>query len=108
MTLQPIMNIVYVPCKDKVEAKRIARNLISQKLAICINIIDSIESVYLWKGKTEESYESLLIIKTSGRLVDKVIAKIKKLHSYNLPDILSWKIDKTTTEVNQWLTDELR
>ncbi len=102
------MNIVYVPCKDKVEAKKIARNLLNRKLAICINIIGSIESVYLWKGKVEESYESLLIIKTSGRLIDKVIREIKKLHSYDLPDILSWKIDKITKEVDQWIADELR
>ena len=102
------MNIIYVPCKDKEEAQKIARHLVSNKFAICINIIDSIHSVYLWKGKVKESHESLLIIKTSQKLVDAAIEKIKKLHSYDLPDIISWKIDKTTTEVEKWIERELK
>lgn len=102
------MNIVYVPCKNKTEAKKIAKNLISQKLAICINIIDPIESIYRWKGKIGESHESLLLIKTSQKLVDEVIVKIKNLHSYNLPDIISWKINKTTSDVKQWFKNELK
>ena len=101
------MNIVYVPCKDKVEAKRIAKKLVEQKLAICINIINPVDSIYLWKGKVAESHESLLIIKTYERLVGNVITQIKKLHSYNLPDIISWKIDKTTLEVEKWSGEEL-
>lgn len=100
------MNIVYVPCKDKTEAKRIAKKLVSQKLSFCINIIDPIESIYLWKGKRQESCESLLIIKTPQKLVDKVTEKIKKLHSYDLPDIISWKAE-TTPEVEKWSKDEL-
>lgn len=102
------MNVVYVPCKNKLEARKIARHLVSNKFAICINIINLVDSIYLWKGKVAESHESLLIIKTPQKLVDNVIAKIKKLHSYNLPDILSWKIDKTTPEVMNWVSEELK
>lgn len=101
------MNVVYVPCKDKTEAKNIARKLTTQKLAVCINIINPVESVYLWKGKVKESSEALLIIKTSQRLVDQAITQIKKLHSYTLPDIISWKIDKTVPEVEKWIEKEL-
>lgn len=102
------MNIVYVPCKDKEEARKIAKELVGNKLAICINIINSVDSIYLWKGKVAESHESLLLIKTSERLVDDVITQIKKLHSYDLPDIISWKIDKTTPEVERWFENELK
>jgi len=101
------MNIVYVPCKDKTEAEKIARKLATQKLAVCINIISHIESVYLWEGKVKHSSEALLIIKTSQKLVDKVMIQIKTLHSYALPDIICWKIDKTTLEVDKWIEKEL-
>ena len=102
------MNLVYVPCKDKTEARKIAENIVRQKLAFCTNIIHSIESLYLWNGKVEKSFECLLLVKTSQELVDLVINKIKKLHSYKLPVILSWQIDKTTKEVEKWIKDELK
>lgn len=102
------MNIIYVPCKNKKEAQKIARHLVSNKFAICINIIHPVDSIYLWKGKVAESYESLLLIKTSEKLVDDVITQIKKLHSYNLPDIISWKIDRTILEVEEWFKKEMK
>lgn len=101
------MIIVYVPCKDPVEAKLISRNLVRYKLAVCINIINQITSVYRWKGKLEEIKETLIIIKTDDKLVDKLFTRIKKLHSYKTPDIISWKIDKTTQEVKSWFKKEL-
>lgn len=101
------MNIVYVPCKDKSEARKIAKRLAEQKLAICINIIAPIESIYRWKRDVKESTEALLLIKTSQKLVDKVINQIRKLHSYSLPNIISWKIGKTTPEVEKWFEEEL-
>lgn len=102
------MNVVYVPCKDKSEAREIAKKLVEQKLAICVNIIDRIESIYRWKGKVKESHESLLIIKTTQNLVDKVIKQIKKLHSYGLPDIISWKIGEVNSKILNWVSDELK
>lgn len=97
-----------MPCKDKTEARKIAKKLVEQKLAICINIIDPIESIYRWKGQVRDCKESLLIIKTSSKLLEQVINKVKELHSYNLPDIISWKIDKTTSEVEKWVKRELK
>lgn len=102
------MNVVYVPCSDKTEARKIAKELLRNKLAICINIIDKVKSIFRWKGKIKESTESLIIIKTSSKLVGKVINQIKKLHSYNIPDIISWKIDKTTSQVKNWCDAELK
>lgn len=102
------MNVVYVSCRDKDEAKKIAKKLVEQKLAICVNIITPIESIYRWNGKAKESHESLLIIKTTQNLVVKVIKQIKKLHSYSLPDIISWKIDEVNSEILNWVSDELK
>lgn len=102
------MNIVYVPCKDKVEAKKIARKLTANKLAVCINIIDHIESVYRWKGKVEESVEAIIIIKTLPHLVKKLISTIKKLHSYEMPEIVSWRVDEVDPEILKWASRELK
>ena len=101
------MIIVYVPCKDLTEAKSISRYLTKNKLAVCINIISPIYSIYRWKGKVEQTKEALMIIKTDDKLVDKVFSSIKKLHSYNTPEIISWKVDKTTDQISNWVKKEL-
>lgn len=101
-------SMVYVPCKDKIEAEEIAQKIVKARLAFCVNIIPNIHSVYTWKGKIEEGEEALIIVKTRSRLVSKAIQLIKKSHSYDLPDILVWKIEKTTPEVEKWLNEEFK
>ena len=89
------MIIYYVPCKDNKEAKKIAKELINQKLIACANILPS-ESIYVWEGKIKEEKESILIIKTLDRWEEEVKETIKKLHSYDLPAII-----KLTGRVNE-------
>jgi periplasmic divalent cation tolerance protein len=101
------MNIIYCPCKDLEEAKKIARVLVEKKLSVCVNVIPQIYSISRWEGKIEEGEEAVLIIKTLEKLLDKTITEIKKIHSYKVPVIISWKIDTETKEVHKWLIDEL-
>lgn len=102
------MNIVYVPCKDKKEAQKVANRVISGKLAFCANIIPSVHSIYLWKGKVEESEEAIIILKTLPHLVKKLITSIKKHHPYEMPEIISWKIDEINKEISRWVLNELK
>ena len=81
------MIIYYVPCKDNKEAKKIAKELLKQKLIACANITPS-ESIYIWEGKIKEEKESILIIKTLDRWEEEVKETIKKIHSYDLPAII--------------------
>ncbi|OGG26377.1 hypothetical protein A2960_03545 [Candidatus Gottesmanbacteria bacterium RIFCSPLOWO2_01_FULL_39_12b] len=101
------MYIVYIPCKNLNEARKIGRYLVQKKLAVCVNCIRSIYSIYKWKENIEESKEALLIVKTSNTKVKNVIDQITKLHSYNLPEIIGWKIDISTPEVSNWIKSEL-
>ncbi|MBI3379604.1 divalent-cation tolerance protein CutA [Candidatus Gottesmanbacteria bacterium] len=101
------MNIVYVPCKNEEESKEIANIIIKEKLAFCTNIIPGCYSIYRWQGKVEKSEESLLIIKTLPHLVKKLISRIKNLHSYKMPEIISWKIDEVSPGIVNWAVNEL-
>lgn len=88
------------------EAQRIARYLVDQKLAACVQITGPIESIYRWKGKVETASEWLCLIKTRESLFKKVDAAIKKLHSYETPEIIAVPIVKGSKEYLKWLNEE--
>lgn len=84
--------VVFVTASGKKEAQRIARALIKEKLAACVNIIDKVDSLFWWKGKVDRSREALLVIKTKKGLAPRLIKKIRALHSYNVPEIIGLPI----------------
>ncbi|NQU98051.1 divalent-cation tolerance protein CutA [Candidatus Woesearchaeota archaeon] len=81
------MILYYVPCKDKKEAKKIAKELLKEKLIACANIVDS-DSIYEWEGKLKEEKEAIMFIKTLDRCEEEVKDKIRELHSYDIPAII--------------------
>lgn len=101
------MNLIYVPCKNTSQSRKIASSLIQNKLAFCTNIIPTVYSIYLWKGKVEKQQESLLLVKTTRLLTKRVMQEIKKLHSYSNPEILVFSVEKTTKKIETWITEEL-
>lgn len=81
--------LVYVTTKDRDEAKAIGTALVQERLAACANIIDGMESIYRWEEKVETANESILIIKTTYNNITKLTRRIKELHSYDVPAIVS-------------------
>jgi periplasmic divalent cation tolerance protein len=92
--------------ETKEEAQKIARYLVEQKLAACVQINGTIESTYRWKGKVETAAEWLCLIKTRDSLFKKVETAIKKLHSYETPEIIAVPIIKGSKEYLNWLNKE--
>ena len=93
--------------ETKEQAQKIAKYLVEQKLAACVQITGTIESTYRWKGKVENAQEWLCLIKTRDALYSKVEAAIKKLHPYETPEIIAVPIIKGSKEYLNWLHDEL-
>jgi len=93
--------------ETKEDAQKIARYLVEQKLAACVQITGQIESTYRWKGKVENAQEWLCLIKTREDLFDKVETAIKKLHPYETPEIIAVPIVKGNKEYLNWLNYEL-
>ena len=93
------MKIFYVVCKNKEEAKKIAKHLLSKKLIACANIFP-IESLYWWQNKIIEDKEAVLICKTTENFIE-VEREIKKIHSYEIPCILNFDV-KVNKEYENW------
>lgn len=97
-------NYVFLVTVGKIEeGKEIARALVENKLAACVNIIQNITSIYEWKGKIESDNEHLLFIKTSEEKCDLLIQKIQELHSYETPEIIAFKIEKGSKAYINWI-----
>ena len=94
--------LIYVTCPNKNSAKKIAKELLEEKLIACANIAN-IDSMYSWKGKVEESKEVLLLAKTRSSLFKKIKKRILDLHSYEVPCIISLPIIKGNKEYLEWI-----
>nr|WP_243686889.1 divalent-cation tolerance protein CutA [Methanobacterium formicicum] len=73
----------------------------------CANIISNMGSIYWWEGKLEEDVESILLVKTRSHLVDKVIDKVREIHSYQTPCALEIQIKKGSPDYLDWLDNSL-
>ncbi|WP_431063401.1 divalent-cation tolerance protein CutA [Methanobacterium sp.] len=99
--------LVYITTSGKEESKKIANTLVKDKLAACVNIVSSIESIYLWKGEIENDNESLLIVKTKVDNINKIIQRVKEIHSYETPAILAIPIIEGSKDYLDYLDKEL-
>ena len=83
------VNLVLITVGNGDEARNIARELVASKLAAAVNIIDNIQSVYTWEGEIRDAAETLLIAKSLASKVPAVVEKVKEIHTYELPCIVS-------------------
>lgn len=99
--------VVFVTCSGSAEARKIARRIVGEKLAACVNQIDRIRSVYRWKGKVEEATETLLILKTERRKLPALSRRIRALHSYSVPEVIALPIAHGNPAYLNWIRDSL-
>jgi len=96
---------VYAVFANADEAERIGRAVIEERLAACINILPPMRSIYRWKGAIETAEEVAAIFKTSDNSIDALITRIAGLHSYDVPCIVSWPVEKTLGSYAAWVQD---
>lgn len=100
------MWLCLLPVHQK-EAEKIANRLVRLKLSACVNIVSGIHSTYWWQGKIENSSEILLIIKTKRILTRKLIACVKKVHSYTVPEIIALPIAQGNKDYLNWIDESV-
>lgn len=93
---------------NKARAKEIATKLVEEKLAACVQIIGPISSIYRWQKKIERSDEFLCLIKTEKSQYSRLEKRIKELHPYEVPEIISFDIKNIENNYRNWLLDSLK
>jgi periplasmic divalent cation tolerance protein len=101
--------VVLVTCGSRKEARKIARALVGQRLAACVSEIGvPVGSTYRWKGRVESAKEFLLVIKTSKRRFAAVRDAVRKLHSYDVPEIIALPIAAGSRDYLDWIAESVK
>ena len=97
--------VVYITAPNEDEAAKIARALVEERLAGCVNIVKDIRSIYSWQGKIEDDKEVLMIAKTRLKLFASFISRVKELHPYSVPEIIALPVVGGSEEYIKWLNE---
>jgi periplasmic divalent cation tolerance protein len=90
------------------DAERIARALVEERVAACVNIVPGVVSIYRWKGVVEKENELLLVIKTIGEKVEPLKARLLELHPYELPEVVVIPIGGGHQAYLEWIAEQVR
>ncbi len=99
--------IIQATAANEEEAQKIAKHLVEKKLIACCSIIPKVTSIYTWRGEISEDNEALMIMKTKTQLYSQAEEEIKKLHSYEVPEIISIPINTGSKEYLSWLEEQI-
>ena len=99
--------VVFVTAGSAAEAETIARTLVEEQLAACVNILSPIRSIYRWEGRLADDQEWLLLIKTRAERFSAVEARIKALHSYQTPEVIALPIVQGSEDYLRWLSESV-
>ncbi len=98
--------LIYMTTETEADAERIGQALVSERLAACINIVAGMRSMYWWDGAVQQSSETILIAKTRTSLVDRLTERVRELHAYECPCIVSLAIDGGNPAFLDWIDAE--
>lgn len=100
--------VVLVTASSSEEAARLARALVDEKLAACVNIVPGLRSIYRWQGQLEDTEEVLLIVKTGRHVLSALTERVRALHSYTVPEVIALPIVGGAASYLEWLAGEVR
>lgn len=100
--------VVLVTCGSAKEAERLSRVLVGKRLAACVSTVASpVKSMYWWKGKVETATEVLMMVKTTRKRFAALEKEIRRLHSYETPEIIALPIVYGSKEYLQWIENSV-
>jgi len=100
-------NLLFLTCANQEEADKIAKALLEKRLVVCVKKTP-VNSDFLWQGKIDHSSEILLVMDSKEELFEQVEQEVKRLHSYDTPNLVSVLVSKSSSGIAEWLGQELK
>ena len=100
------VRLVYMTAGSRDEARTVGQALLESNLAACVNIIDNMNSLYMWQGAVQDDQEVVVIAKTTEQRIPALIEKVNALHSYDCPCVLSIPVESGNPEFLAWIRNE--
>lgn len=107
IALSPRKYLVFFVTGPKDSMMELARRLVEERLAACVNVIDGVKSIYWWEGKVIEDSESLLVIKTESSRARELIDFVRGSHPYKIPEVIGLEISVGNSEYLDWILESL-
>ncbi len=101
-----MFSIVYITAASLEEAKKIGKTLVEERLAACVNIFP-IQSIFRWKEKIDEANEFGMIVKTKSKKIKEIEQRVKELHSYEIPCVVSFRMDEGSDDYLEWIEESV-
>ena len=95
--------VVLVTCANEEQGASIARSLVGERLAACVNLVGRIRSIYRWRDQLEDDQETLLLVKTRTELLARVERRVRELHTYQVPEVVALPLSAGSKPYLDWL-----
>lgn len=103
MTPRPLVVLVTTPTRD--EGERIAKELLEEHLAACVNLVAGVRSFFWWEGTIQDEQESLLVIKSREDRFEALAARVRSLHSYAVPEVIALPVVRGSETYLAWIDE---
>ncbi|MFA6384589.1 MAG: divalent-cation tolerance protein CutA [Candidatus Omnitrophota bacterium] len=100
--------VVLITAANKKQARMIAGALVERKLVACVNVIDRVSSLFWWKKKVDKATEVLIVAKSTRGKLPRIIASVKSLHSYTVPEIIALPVVGGNRDYLDWIDESIR
>ncbi len=100
--------VVLITVASREEAERIARRLIDDRLAACVNIVPQVRSLFVWEQKLSQEDEVLLVVKSRRACFQQLADTVKQLHSYSVPEIIALPVVMGSSDYLRWVSDSTK
>jgi len=95
--------LVITTAPNREEARRIAREIVDKRVAACVNIVERVESIYIWQDEVQEESEALMLIKSCGGALEELKRVVIELHPYEVPEFIAIRIDGGSEAYLGWI-----
>lgn len=92
---------------SEADAERIAKALVEERLAACVNILPGVRSIYRWKGAVEDERELMLLMKTTLDGVERLRERLHELHPYEVPEFVVVQVDRISAAYGAWILESV-